>query len=90
MYCKRFIKLEKDFTLLRINNDICISRAQKEANCRTTRIQCDVYAAQNPEVLMVSEGNLFFFSSQPLLKCRVMCLLIQESGWLKSRFLVSC
>ena len=60
-----------------MNNDICISRAQNEANCRTTRIQCDVYAAQNPEVLMVSEGN-FFSSSQPLLKCRVMCLLIQE------------
>ena len=33
----------------------------------------DVYAAQNPEVLMVSEGKTFF-SSQPLLKCRVMCL----------------
>ena len=24
-----------------------------------TRIQCDVYAAQNPEVLMVSEGKTF-------------------------------
>ena len=40
-----------------MNNDICISRAQKEANCRSTRIQCDVYAAQNPEVLIVSEGK---------------------------------
>ena len=71
MNCKGFIIEEKDFALLRINNDTCISRVQKEVNCRTTRIQCDVYAAQNPEVFMVSEGN-FFFSSQPLLKCRVM------------------
>ena len=57
--------LEKDFALLRMNNDICISRAQKEANCRTTRIQCDVYAANNPEVLMVSEGNFFFLAANP-------------------------
>ena len=68
---------EKDFALLRINNDICISRAQKEAICRTTRIQFDVYAAKNPEVLTVSQGKTFS-SGQPLLKCRVMCLLIKE------------
>ena len=60
MYCKGFIIYEKDFALLRINNDICISRVQKEVNCRTIRIQCDVYAVQNLEVLMVSEGNTFF------------------------------
>ena len=54
LYYKGFIILEKDFTSLKINNDICISRAQKEAICRTTRIQFDVYAAKNPEVLTVS------------------------------------
>ena len=49
-----------------MNNDICISRAQKEANCRSTRIQCDVYAAQNPEVLIVSEGKTLLAGYPPL------------------------
>ena len=32
----------------------------KKANCRTTRIQCDVYAALNPEALSVSWGKTLF------------------------------
>ena len=37
-----------------------ISRARKEANRRTTRIQSDLYVTQAPEVLTVSFGNTFF------------------------------
>ena len=32
----------------------------KRVNCKTTRIQCDVYAALNPEALPVSYGKTFF------------------------------
>ena len=37
-----------------------VFQESRKVNCRTIRIQCDVYAAQNLEVLMVSEGNTFF------------------------------
>ena len=56
----RIYYIGKRFRFIKKQQWHLYSRAEKETNCRTTRIQCDVYAAQNSEVLMVSEGKTFF------------------------------